>query len=114
MAIGHPLTVTRRAASGSRTDEAAEPPEPAGPESGTAAAARTDTPVEAGQPAETPSGPIPDEPAAATGPPDPYDDATDDPPDSPADDEGDDAADELAGEAEPVEAGDPAEESAEA
>src|SRR6266568_3543438 len=107
MAIGHPLTVTRRvtvtrrAASGSRTDEAAEPPEPADPESGTAAAARTDTPVEAGQPAETPSEPTPDEPAAATEPDDPAGDATDDAPDEPA------------GEAEPVEAGEPAEEPAE-
>src|SRR6266545_1824724 len=55
MAIGHALTVSRRAAPGSRTDEAATPPEPteapAGPDPSPAAAVGVDPSADAAEPA---------------------------------------------------------------
>src|SRR5439155_1609366 len=54
MAIGHALTVTRRAAPGSRTEGADEPPGTADPEAGTDAAGGVEAPPEAVQPAQTP------------------------------------------------------------
>src|SRR6266545_553252 len=55
MAIGHALTVSRRVAPGSRTDEAATPPEPteapAGPDPSPAAAVGVDPSADAAEPA---------------------------------------------------------------
>src|SRR6266511_3290913 len=55
MAIGHALTVSRRVAPGSRTDEAAPPPEPteapAGPDPSPAAAVGVDPSADAAEPA---------------------------------------------------------------